>query len=75
MSATVSGGQLSITIKGIIEPFGVGVHLERSTDMQHWSGVMVGDSDPDNGEFSFTFTVPVGTLTQFYQVVDLLEPN
>ena len=75
MSTAPNGAERAITVEGTVEPFGAGVFLQRSSDMQTWNPVIIGDSDPDTGEFRFSTTEPSGTATQFYRVIDLLEPN
>ncbi|MGZ5003330.1 MAG: CHRD domain-containing protein [Chthoniobacterales bacterium] len=75
ISATPSGTQTAIAIEGIVEPSGAGVLLQRSSDLQTWDPVTIGDSDPANGEFSFNTAESSSTPRRFYRVIDLLEPN
>ena len=75
ISAALSGEQRDVAVKGSLIPSGSGVRLDRSSDLQNWEVVATTETDPENGEFSFSATEPSVTTRQFYRVIDLLEDD
>jgi CHRD domain len=72
-SARPNGSERTVAIRGVVEPPGAGVFLEKSTDLKTWAFVLAGESDFGTGEFNLSTSQPIETQQQYYRVIDLLE--
>jgi hypothetical protein len=66
--STAAGAENTVvTLKGVVDPAGVDVFLEKTSDLHTWSFVQRIPSNAETGEFTFTVLEPAGTGAGFYR--------